>query len=255
MKLIFTTIAAAYAALTCNQDGSVDYTYSAPAEGHLNHFEANGLCSKGSGLTSSEAGGEITIHADAGCMDTDGLTRFADVKTFYSLAPDSTMIFKSKENRVRCGINNQYTATYTFGGVGIDNTDDKTNEVTDIGFAFGITRYTDDSFAVEETSTFVQTGSKVYFAVEASKSTDNYSHEVINCKVQAGAESYDLWKLDDAAYCVESFAHTALNANNQASFTTFTFDTADGVNYQIVCDVRVCAGNSGCGHIAPECAL
>jgi len=254
MKLIFTTIAAAYAGLVCNQDGSAVYTFPKDS-GHLNSYDANSLCQKDAGLTHSDDGTDISMNLDASCFKTNGLTRYADVKTWYSLNPASTMIFRSKENTVRCGIDSHYTATYVFSGVGIDNEDDKTNEVTDIGFSFGIVRYTDDSFNDEETSNFVQTGSTVYFAVEATKQTAGYSYEVPKCTVHAGSETYDLWRLDDKDYCVEEFAATTLNANNQASFTTFTFDIEDATDYSIVCDVKVCAGNSGCGNIAAECAL
>jgi hypothetical protein len=255
MKLIFTScIAAAYASVVCNQDGSVLYTYP-KGSGFLNTYTA-GSCTNavGGGLTHEVVGDNIEMTLGKDCFSKDGLSFTTDVKHWYSLSETKKMIFRSKENTLRCGIGAQYTARYDFNGVSIENTDDKTNEVSDIGFSFAIKRFTDNTFLHEETDKFVRTGEEVHFKVYATRSTDGYMYEVPNCRVEAGSNTpYDLWKLNDSSYCVEDFASTSLNSDNEASFTTFTFDTDAGDDYSIVCDIRVCEGSSGCGFVDSAC--
>lgn len=248
MKLIFTSfIAAAYAGLTCNQDGSADFTF-AKGSGHLDTFKSGSCTNENGKLTSSEAGGQVTINVGKDCFGLDGLSRTADLTTYYSLTDQLRMIFKSVDDSVKCEILDSYEADLEFN-VEIDHTTNSVS-VSDKGFAFDVKRFKDSSFNEEESDTFVKTGETVYFKVVALKTTDGYSYEVPNCKIVSGADEYDLWKLNDASYCIESFAATSLNADWEASFTTFGFQTEDNQDYKITCSVKVCLGDAGCGHVS-----
>jgi len=227
--------------------------------------EANGITINGDDLTTSHS---ITFDPYA-CtgqnIDANDVNSYSvEVPISFSASLSSTMDLLVKEHsfNASCGFQSSYTATYVFGDIAMDPSDEGEFEGDEL--SFDLIAYDDDTYAnALDVNATLNAGSPVYLELSANSAFDpaTFSFAPSACTITedvVGGSSYDLFDAgctnDDVDF---SMSYDSSSDSWKLNYVLFLFSSQQNGAYILSCNVDLCIASdsaSSCASMKSSCS-
>jgi len=179
-----------------------------------------------------------------------------------SLSAVTDLLVKEHTFNATCGFQSSYTATFVFGNIDMDPSDEGEFEGDEL--AFNLVAYDDDSYANElDVNATLNAGSPVYLELSANAAFDpsTFSFAPGACTITedvANGQSYDLFDSscsnDDVDF---SMTYDSSTESWRMNYVLFLFSSQQNGAYILSCNVDLCIASdnsSSCSSMEAACA-
>lgn len=185
----------------------------------------------------------------------------APIEFSASLSSVMHLLVKAHTFNASCGFQASYTATYVFGDIAMDPSDEGEFEGDELNFS--LIAFEDDSYGTElDVNATLNAGTPVYLELSANAAFDpaTFSFAPSSCTITediVGGQSYDLFDSSCANDDVEfHMSYDSATNSWKLDYVLFLFTSQQNGAYVLSCNVDLCiAGdsNSSCMTMEDAC--